>query len=1120
MKNNGLKREDFLFEICANGVESCIAAQEGGADRVELCSSIPEGGTTPSFGEIKQARRVLDTARLHVIIRPRGGDFVYSPLEAERMADDIAAARELGADGVVFGCLTPEGDVDKELCAKLLEASRGMSVTFHRAFDCCRKPHEALEDIVSLGFDRILTSGQQPTAEAGAELLRELHEQAAGRIILLAGCGVNEENIARIHRTTGIREFHFSAREPQASAASASALAESFGGRMVTTARRVRETIARLMAVVVCLLSLAAASCNSSDSSRFISDRATYERVMDAFEEKCALVGDEYAREIDRVEDEREADALRFLYAYMPLADITDYPVSFHLRNVQASFAAREQMPWGEDIPDLIFRHFVLPVRVNNEPLDDSRTVFFEELRERVSGLSMKDAVLEVNHWCHEHVTYTPSDGRTLSPLACMKNALGRCGEESTFTVAALRSVGIPARQVYTPRWAHTDDNHAWVEAWADGEWYFMGACEPEPVLNLGWFNAPASRAMLMHTRAFGDYRGPEEVMLRTSCFTEINLIDNYGSSARIDFRIEDENGHSVEDARVDFKIYNYAEFCTVATKYTDRRGRTFLTAGKGDMVVWASKDGLCGFAKASFGTDRNVTIRIARPVDGDVCEMDIVPPAERVLIPEVPAELTAANALRFEYEDSLRRAYEATFYRRAEGDNSPEAVFLEKSRGNHATIKAFIDKYRNTCPRRVEQLLSSLSDKDLRDMPMEILEDNLTAESDRLCPRVENEMIIRPYKHLLQDAFDVETKEAMRRDPSQLVKWVADNIRLNPDKKALRIAQTPAGVWHSRVTDTRSRDIFFVSLARSLGIEARKDAVTGKVQYMHDGVWTDVNFEVDEQLPSPQGTLVLAYEPTRLLDDPKYYSHFTVTRIMPDGSTSLLNFEEGQVDMGGGTSWSNTFRDGVQLDAGMYILVSGTRLAGGSVLAASRIFTVCEGETVTLPLVMRQSDTDLSVIGSFDAESLFVPVTVKSDGEGVDAADMAVSILSRTGRGYYVLGIAALGQEPTDHALRDIARVSADFDAWGRPVVLLFGSEDEARKWRSAQYGRMPENLILGIDADGSIRTSIAAQMKLQNGGRLPVFVVADTFNRIVFCSEGYTIGLGEQMQRVFSKL
>ncbi|MBQ8968216.1 MAG: copper homeostasis protein CutC [Bacteroidaceae bacterium] len=234
-----MKDIEYQFEICANGVESCLAAQAGGADRVELCAAIPEGGTTPSYGEIRQARRLLTSTRLHVIIRPRGGDFVYSALEAERMISDIEVCRDLGVDGVVFGCLTLAGDVDTTLCERLLAASQGLSVTFHRAFDRCRCPREALEDIVRMGFHRLLTSGQKPTAEQGIPLLHDLQQQAAGRIVLLAGSGVNEDNIRRIHNATGIREFHFSARSPISHDA-------EFGDRLQTNAERVRRTMQAL----------------------------------------------------------------------------------------------------------------------------------------------------------------------------------------------------------------------------------------------------------------------------------------------------------------------------------------------------------------------------------------------------------------------------------------------------------------------------------------------------------------------------------------------------------------------------------------------------------------------------------------------------------------------------------------------------------------------------------------------------------------------------------------------------------------------------------------------------------------------------------------------------------
>ena len=233
------------------------------------------------------------------------------------------------------------------------------------------------------------------------------------------------------------------------------------------------------------------------------------------------------------------------MYAYMPVPDMADNSGEFFLQNVDYSLKARNEMPWGSKIPDREFRHFVLPVRINNEYLDGYRKVFYEELKDRVKNLSMKDAILEINHWCHEKATYQPSDSRTHSPLATVYTAIGRCGEESTFTVAALRSMGIPARQIYTPRWAHTDDNHAWVEAWADGKWYFLGACEPEPVLNLGWFNAPASRGMMMNTRVAGNYDGPEEVISRPPGYTEINVTSNYAPVDTITVTVKDSGCHS-----------------------------------------------------------------------------------------------------------------------------------------------------------------------------------------------------------------------------------------------------------------------------------------------------------------------------------------------------------------------------------------------------------------------------------------------------------------------------------------------------------------------------------------------------------------------------------------------
>jgi copper homeostasis protein len=241
----------YKFEICANSVASCIAAQKGGADRVELCAGIPEGGTTPSYGMIRSARESI-TIALNVIIRPRGGDFLYSEEEMREMLYDIRTAKELGADGLVFGCLTPDGQVDMEAMKSLMEAAGDIPVTFHRAFDHTSDPFKALEDIISLGCARILTSGCRPTALEGAGLLAELVTKAGERIIIMPGCGVRENNIAEVARLCGAREFHFSARESAGSNMIFRNPEVTMGSEGdpyaidVTTARRVAATIAPL----------------------------------------------------------------------------------------------------------------------------------------------------------------------------------------------------------------------------------------------------------------------------------------------------------------------------------------------------------------------------------------------------------------------------------------------------------------------------------------------------------------------------------------------------------------------------------------------------------------------------------------------------------------------------------------------------------------------------------------------------------------------------------------------------------------------------------------------------------------------------------------------------------
>ena len=869
-------------------------------------------------------------------------------------------------------------------------------------------------------------------------------------------------------------------------------------------------------------------SCNNQQ--HFITDAAYRAEVENDFQAKQAALpnGDLFAVFNDQMTPE-EREALTFMYAYMPIGDITDYSGDFYLKNIRSSFQARNEMPWGDSIPEDIFRHFVLPVRINNENLDESRMVFFDELKDRVKGLSLYDAVLEVNHWCHEKVIYTPSDGRTSSPLASVKTAYGRCGEESTFTVAALRSVGIPARQVYTPRWAHTDDNHAWVEAWVNGKWYFLGACEPEPVLNLGWFNGPAYRGMLMHTKVFGKYNGPEDVMERTDGYTEINVIDNYAPSAKAVITVTDANGKPVKDALVEFKIYNYAEFNSVARKKTDADGKCSLSAGKGDMLVWASKDGKFGYSKVSFGKDGEVTIALnKKPGDVETIALDIVPPVDGSIPAEVTPEQKEANAKRLLEEDAIRNKYVATFYTEEKAEALAKELgidpmktedFMIGSRGNWMEIEKFLRETPAEKRAQAMALLDVVSAKDLRDTPASVFADHLNntpaVQSEWfneyiMNPRVANEFLT-PYKSFFAANIEPSLAKQAVENPQALVDWVKNNVSINDALNAQRIPIMPMGVWKSRIADKGSRNIFFVAVARSLGIPARIEPVARKIQYFKDNAWVDVDFEAAVQTTAKQGKVIASYQPIKALQDPKYYSHFTIAKVLPNGTLQTLNFERGgNVDMGLGDTWSGLLKKPLSMDEGNYMLVTGTRMANGSVLAEIEFFNVEADKTTPIQLEMRESKDEIQVIGNFNSENKF-----KRADNGEET-----SLLATTGRGYYIVALLSSRQEPTNHAMRDIAAVKKELEDWGRGIVLLFPDEKGYKNFDPKEFGDLPGTITYGLDIDGAIQKEMATAMKLQNANTLPIFLIADTFNRVVFVSQGYTIGLGEQLMKVIHKL
>lgn len=770
-----------------------------------------------------------------------------------------------------------------------------------------------------------------------------------------------------------------------------------------------------------------------------------------------------------------------FLYESMPLNDSIDHPRSFWTANVETALQARREMPWGAKVPEREFRHFVLPVRVNNEDLDSSRMVFYRELAPRVRNLSIADAALEVNHWLHEKATYKPSDSRTSSPLATVRTTLGRCGEESTLGVAAFRAVGIPARQVYTPRWAHTDDNHAWVEVWVDGRWHFLGACEPEPLLDMAWFNAPAARGMMMCTNAFGRYDGPEQKLYTDSCYTRINITSNYAPVHRPQVTVLDSRGKPSAGAEVSFRLYNYAEFYPLFTTRADSKGRAQVECGRGDIVVWARNDaGQFNFAVIG-ATDSVTTLRLMTPEKFAASmprSLAITPPRQTGTLPAPTAAQVAENNRRKVEEDSIRNSVMSYFYNdstAAEMVSDKRAQqLLKKACGNgDIWTLAMLMLDEKELPKFVDWA-GQLTDKDLRDINLEVIYD---AYPRGVNPRIANEFLT-PFCA----EFDTLIHEPVKDD---IVGWVSRNITVNNARNPFKYPISPGGVLRSRVADEHSRDILFVALCRYYGIAAQLDPVTGRTQWNPDGRgWQNVTFGTDESSTPKPGYLNLTYQPGQVPRKPAYYQHFTISKI-ENGAPQLMEFpEDATIDNFGHTA----------LEPGSYLLTSGRRLADGGVLCRTALVNISEDATTEAELVIDSDEHEISVVGSVNSDPL----------------------LPLTGRGFFIAAVVSPGHEPTQHLLNELRQNREAFEAWGKKIVLTFADAEAASR---LDPSGLPTNVVIVKEPNPTLLAELAAEFEF-DPATLPAVIVGDTFNRVVFHSEGYAPGLGSRLLDIISRL
>ena len=880
---------------------------------------------------------------------------------------------------------------------------------------------------------------------------------------------------------------------------------------------------------------LCSTSCHHEQ--HFITDadyRAQVEKDFEARKTIAAGRAEELFSVMDTSLSLEETEALQFLYAYMPYSDLADYDGTFFLKQVRYAFAARDTFAWGRTVPEDVFRHFVLVYRVNNENLDTARMFIFNELKDRVKGMKMYDAALEVNHWCHEKVTYRPSDIRTSAPLATIRTGYGRCGEESTLLVTALRAVGIPARQCYTPRWAHTDDNHAWVEVWVDGKWYYLGACEPDAKLNMAWFTIPSTRCMMVHTKAFGRYKGDEEVVRRTGLYSELNLLSHYADTRHITATVQDKDGKPLKDAQVKFKLYNYSEYYTLATMTTDADGHASITTGLGDLLIWACKDGKYGYAKIDVRKNDKITLKLTHTEGVEYIEnLEITPPEGNYRTDDVTDEELAANAKRLAYEDSIRNAYLATFPKNVETVHAPSLQpnpnlsdeqlwdIIRRSEGNYAEIIKFLNNHTDsitsdfegagfnpnweTCVEmftikgQLYDYLISFSDKDMRDITTEVLESHCVYQDIHsydvfkkglLPARISNEMV-RPYREELFSVFKGFTADSLFR-------WTAKNIFVDDTGNYYRCPISPVGVYKLRHADPHSRDIFFIAACRSIGIPAYMDNATEQLFVYDDDKndWKIVSF-AERQEPAKTGKLRLEYHGNADLK-PQYWTHFTIAKFN-DGDFTSFDYEN--------DPRVAKFPATLELEAGYYMLSTGNRYSDGATLSRLEFFVIPEGKTVTKEIVIRPLEARPGEnYGKISSNIAF------------ETSDGNVKLVDLAKEKPLVLCFIDANREPTKHTLKELGAMKATYDKWGGNILLVIPEDRNTQPFDKSRWN-LPKNTIVTVDGSG-LQNKVLAESKQYFRDNYPLIFIADKEGNLVFKSEGYRIGTAELIYKTLTQI
>lgn len=848
------------------------------------------------------------------------------------------------------------------------------------------------------------------------------------------------------------------------------------------------------------------------------------QEIEQAFKEQMRRMGNKRGQ-IEAVLDQctvQEGEALKCLYASMPVSDAADYSPELFLSYAKHGVFLWEEGPFAGKIPEKLFAGYVLHHRVNNEDLTDSRSFFYEQLKEKVEGKGMREAILNINYWCASQATYRATDGRTASASCVYRSAYGRCGEESTFAVSVLRSLGIPARQVYVPLWSHCDDNHAWVEAWCDGEWRFLGACEPEEVLNKGWFTNASSRAMMVHSRWFLPGIPEEEIVGKAGMSQVLNQLRRYAEATLLEITVVGQDNVPVPGAEICFEVMNYSCFGKIASVRAGEDGKQALETGLGAIHVTAFKDGCYGEILVDTARQNQCTVVLEKteamgksPKEGVWEEMVVRAPKDSPINRCVQTKeeidlgrkkLAEAIGKRQEKENGF---YDTGLAEKAtewcsESEREEFYRIMRLARGNQKEIADFIagptgEKYPESWKMK---LLNSLREKDYLDITADILEENCVLTDNRendypegifseyvLCPRVKNEMI-RPFRSFINSWLKDEEKRELREEPERVWGLVNHCLKEAPELEYGNLITSAEAAITSGYGSRMTKKTVGVQILRTLGIPARLNPSDDTFE-----VWKNGEFAAAEHRDSLAAERTAAIVIRRQEEKVwTYFQNWTIARFEENGyRTQMLCDEEGEEIYGE-----------ISLFPGTYRLITANRLPNGNIFAKKMIFCLRDGEKKEIHLEQMEAQlTDMledNDIADFDLK--------REDG-----TVCSVSELVKEKEGLFIW--LEEGKEPTEHILNEIYQRR---DAFNRlSAKLYFVIRDEKVKEDPTLRRTLSgvERAELLLDDFGADMEVLARRMYLEPG-KLPLIVIIEPSMTGIYGVAGYNVGTADMILKI----